>query len=162
MRVRLPHEFRTASKEELMDFYGKYIEVLQVHDALYKTTDNLLDDLKKLNVSASVIHAEYEFGENPDELNKSVAHLVNQYPERLAGFGTVDLTNLQPANLMRQAEDIKKHHLKGINLQPVFFHVDPLDRRLYPLYAIAEKLGLIVSFHTGIHYSMKSSFIYNI
>lgn len=161
MRVRLPNEHRQVSELEMANFYGKYNEVLDVFANGQTTTNQLITNLDKNKIEIAVVHAEYEFGEDADQLNQSVAALVNQYPNRLAGFGTVNLQYLLPSSLIRQAEEIYDYHLKGINLQPVFFDVDPLDRRLYPLYATAEKLGLIISFHTGIHFSLKSTIINN-
>lgn len=161
MRVRLPNEHRQVSELEMANFYGKYNEVLDVFANGQTTTNQLITNLDKNKIEIAVVHAEYEFGEDADQLNQSVAALVNQYPNRLAGFGTVNLQYLLPSLLIRQAEEIYDYHLKGINLQPVFFDVDPLDRRLYPLYATAEKLGLIISFHTGIHFSLKSTIINN-
>jgi len=161
MRVRLPEEFRTVTREEMIEFYGKYDEVLDVSAAGSKTKDDLLSELEAAEVEIAVVHAEYEFGEDADDLNEKVAALVNKHPEQLQGFGTVDLNNLQPLTLIEQAENIHSFGLKGINLQPVFFEVDPLDRRMYPLYATAAKYGLIVSFHTGVHYSLKSSIMQN-
>lgn len=154
LRVRLPKEYRTVSPEEQAEFYGKYNELLNVIKNSEKTADDLLKEMDAAKVDFAVIHAEYEFGENADELNKAVASLVTEHPQKFAGFGTVNLKKPQPLDLVRQAEEIHTLGLKGINLQPVFFEISPLDRRLYPLYATAHKLGLILSFHTGIHYSL--------
>lgn len=157
IRVRLPDEYRRVSEEEMKQFYGKYNEVLGVYDYGRTTLKKLLSEMAESNVTYAVVHAEYEFGEDPNKLNKHVAEIVNKYPDKFFGFGTVDLSNLQPFYLMKQVEKIHELQLKGINMQPVFFDVDPLDRRLYPVYATAEKLGLIISFHTGVHFSLKTS-----
>lgn len=154
IRVRLPMEFRKASEAEQIEFYGKYNEVLQVLEKSVINSETLLHDMEQAGIDFAVVHAEFEFGENADELNQAVASLVTKYPDKFDGFGTVDLQKPKPLDLVRQAEDIHALGLKGINLQPVFFNINPLDRRLYPLYATAHKLGLIISFHTGIHYSL--------
>lgn len=161
IRVRLPDEFRDVTEEEMKQFYGKYNEILGVYEHGRTTLKQLLKEMEQSNVSRAVIHAEYEFGERPSELNKRVANIVKQYPNKFSGFGTIDLTRLEPLYLMKQVEEIYALNLRGINLQPVFFDVDPLDRRLYPVYSTAEKLGLIVSFHTGIHFSLKTSITKN-
>lgn len=161
IRVRLPDEFRDVTEEEMKQFYGKYNEILGVYEHGRTTLKQLLKEMEQSNVSRAVIHAEYEFGERPSELNKHVANIVKQYPNKFSGFGTIDLTRLEPLYLLKQVEEIYELNLKGVNLQPVFFDVDPLERRLYPVYAMAEKLGLIVSFHTGIHFSLKTSITKN-
>ena len=161
MRVRLPMEFRAVSQAEQVEFYGKYNEVLNVIEKSAKNTSELLQEMENAGVNFAVIHAEYEFGENIEELNKAVASLVTKYPDKFAGFGTVDLQKFKTLDLVKQAEEIYDSGLKGINLQPAFFERDPLDRRLYPLYATAHKLGLIISFHTGIHYSLNHPMMNN-
>jgi len=161
IRVRLPEEFRQVTREEMMEFYGKYNEIFSVYDAGMKSTEVLLKEMEEAEIELAVIHAEYEFGEDANKLNEKTASLVKEYPDKFAGFGTVNLDNLKPLSLVEQAESIHQLGLKGINLQPIFFDVDPLDRRLYPLYATAARLGLIVTFHTGVHYSMKSAITEN-
>src|SRR5690625_2404094 len=145
----------------MMEFYGKYNEIFSVYDAGMKSTEVLLKEMEEAEIELAVIHAEYEFGEDANKLNEKTASLVKEYPDKFAGFGTVNLDNLKPLSLVEQAESIHQLGLKGINLQPIFFDVDPLDRRLYPLYATAARLGLIVTFHTGVHYSMKSAITEN-
>jgi predicted TIM-barrel fold metal-dependent hydrolase len=43
--------------------------------------------------------------------------------------------------------------LVGINIQPAFFGLSIDDARLYPLFATASDLGLVVAIHTGINYT---------
>lgn len=161
VRMRLPYEFRSITAEEMKAFYGRYDDLFDITQMLEIKGEHLLEEIDRNNISHAVVHAEYEFGENPSELNMALAQFIQEHPEKLSGFGTVDLTALQPRKLMEEVEKIKSYGFKGINLQPIFFKVNPLDRNLYPLYALAEKFGLIVSFHTGVHYSLKSSMIEN-
>lgn len=161
VRTRLPDEFRTITPKEKAEFYGMYDEILDVYDSSTQTTEDLLNEMELAGVTHAVVHAEYEFGEDADDLNKKIVDLVKTNPDKFSGFGTVDLGNLDPSKLLEQAKFIKESHLNGINLQPVFFDVDPLDRRLYPLYTYAAENNLIISFHTGIHYSLKTSITKN-
>lgn len=161
VRMRLPYEFRSITTEEMEAFYDRYDDFFDVKKMLEIKGDHLLEEIERNNISHAVVHAEYECAENPSDLNKALASFIREHPNKLSGFGTVNLTNLRPQNLIEETQRIKSYGLKGINLQPVFFKVDPLNRNLYPLYATAEKLGLIVSFHTGVHYSLKSSIIDN-
>lgn len=160
-RIRLPFEYRSVSMAEQLKFYGKYDEVLNVSEVNTKSTAHLIEEMDEATITHGVVHAEFEFGESADELNRGVADVVSKHPERFKGFGTVQLDDLKPMNLVKQAEEIKELGLIGINLQPIFFDVDPLDRRLYPLYAKAHELNLILSFHTGVHYSSASSITNN-
>jgi len=161
MRVRLTNEFRQVTKDEMKDFYGKYSEVMNLGDFNKLTIEHLIHELNRNNIDLAVVHAEYEFGEDADLLNKHVGELVKKYSKQLMGFGTVNLNDLQPMKLVNQVQQIHALGLKGINLQPVFFNVNPLDAKLYPLYAAASQYELILSFHTGIHYSLKTPFVNN-
>ena len=157
-RIRLPFEYRKVSEEEQLNFYAKYNEVLHVGTTTTKTTETLLEEMDEAGVTHGVVHAEFEFGENANQLNQAVAQVVEDHPDRFKGFGTVQLDDPRPMKLVKQAQEIKQLGLIGINLQPVFFDIDPLDRRLYPLYSVAHELGLILSFHTGVHYSTAHPF----
>ncbi len=44
--------------------------------------------------------------------------------------------------------------LAGVTLQPSFFGMPIDDRRLYPIYAKANEVGLHIALHTGINYTM--------
>ncbi|MDD2553200.1 MAG: amidohydrolase family protein [Desulfotomaculaceae bacterium] len=50
----------------------------------------------------------------------------------------------------QKLEDLCLNHgFKGLKLYPPYNHFYPNDQLLYPLYAVAERLGLPVHFHTG-------------
>jgi len=68
---------------------------------------------------------------------------------RLLGFGTVDFK--RPA-LTTQVAEIAILKLKGIKIHPAAQGVDLLGKEARETYAAAEKLGLFVSFHTGLHW----------
>lgn len=159
IRVRLPQQFRPSQLTS--EFYGRYEEVLSVLESSEKTLDDLKKEMKASGVDFAVIHAEYEYGDVADELNDTLANLVANNSETFTGFGTVSLTNVKPMRIVEQAKNIHRLGLKGINLQPIFFGIHPLDSKLYPLYATASELGLIVSFHTGIHYSTEQPMLNN-
>lgn len=69
--------------------------------------------------------------------------------DRLYGFGTIDFTK---DNLKEQAEEIYQLGLSGIKMHPAFqkFKID--DERACQVYEVAQKRGLPISFHTGIHW----------
>ncbi|MFP3390368.1 amidohydrolase family protein [Brevibacillus sp. SIMBA_040] len=161
VRVRLPEELRPKKLSSYQEVYGRYDEVLNVISRGSKTLDELLIEMKDNSVEFAVIHAEYEYGEMADALNEAVYEVISTHPQTFTGFGTTSMNDLRPMKLVKQVETIHQFNLKGVNLQPVFFDVDPLDSKLYPLYATASQLGLIVSFHTGIHYSKKHPIIKN-
>ena len=156
-RIRLPFGYREVTLEQFQDYYGKYNEILNVEEQSKKSIKDLEIEMEHAKVDFGVIHAEYEFGENAQLLNEKVAEVVLASKGKFKGFGTINLERLQPMDMIETVHQIRELGLAGINLQPPFFNVNPLDRRLYPIYATAHSLGLIVSFHTGIHYSLTNT-----
>jgi predicted TIM-barrel fold metal-dependent hydrolase len=75
--------------------------------------------------------------------------------ERFMAFGTIDFTK---DNLKEQTEEIYQLGLAGIKMHPAFqqFKVD--GERACQVYEVAEKRGLPISFHTGIHWHRISSY----
>jgi predicted TIM-barrel fold metal-dependent hydrolase len=70
--------------------------------------------------------------------------------ERLMGFGTVDVRRTDVA---AQVKHIRELGLYGIKLHPNAQEFDILSKPLFELYAEAERLGLFITFHTGVHQS---------
>jgi len=72
--------------------------------------------------------------------------------ERLLGFGTVNFTCTHPSPTVQMAE-MAILGLKGIKIHPAAQGVELLGKQAREVYAAAEKLGLFVSFHTGLHWA---------
>lgn len=75
--------------------------------------------------------------------------------DRFLAFGTIDFTK---DNLKEQAEEIHQLGFAGIKLHPAHqkFKVD--EDRACEVYSVAEKYGLPISFHTGVHWHRISSY----
>ena len=156
-RVRLPHDRRPAAHSRKPSaMTERYDEVLGTATKRGRGLAELEADMRAAGVGHAVVHAEYEHGDEADELNEATAKLVAEQPDRFSGIGTVSMTGLQPMRAVRQAHRVADLGLLGINVQPAFFDVAIDDRRLYPLYAACTELGLVVALHTGVNYSTVS------
>jgi hypothetical protein len=132
----------------------RYDAVLDIHRKLgHATTGALLDSLERNAVVHAVVHAETEGGEDAGALSEATAELVAEHADVLSGFGTVTLPPATAGKPAREVQVCADLGLTGVNIQPAFGGMDITDRRLYPAYARAEELGLIVALHTGINYS---------
>jgi predicted TIM-barrel fold metal-dependent hydrolase len=79
--------------------------------------------------------------------NDWLAGLSERFPGALMGFGSVDPHAPGAADEMRRcAQDLG---LKGLKFHPTMQQFDPGDRSFYPLWEVAQGLGLICLFHTG-------------
>lgn len=83
--------------------------------------------------------------------NDQVAGFVAQYPDRLTGIASVDLSS--PMKAVRELRrSVKELGFKGLRIVPWLWGLPPDDRRYYPLYA--ECIELDIPFctqvgHTG-------------
>jgi predicted TIM-barrel fold metal-dependent hydrolase len=150
-RVRLPLELRPDAPvpESFASGYGR---VLGMDETYAKSLADLRAELAEAGVDRAVVHAEYESGAVAPALNEAVATLVAA-DSALVGFGTAPLDARSVRPMVREVARCPELGLHGINLQPAFFDRAIDDRELYPLYARAEELQLVVALHTGIHYS---------
>ncbi|WP_211261117.1 amidohydrolase family protein [Pseudonocardia acaciae] len=154
-RVRLPVDRRpaTTARPAAME-RQEYDRVLDMGEKVRgATVAALLTSLREHGVGHAVVHAEYEGGEDAAALNAATVELVGQHPGLLSGFGTITMPPATAGRTAREVQACADAGLIGVNIQPAFAGMDMHDRRLYPGYARAEELGLIVAVHTGVHYS---------
>jgi predicted TIM-barrel fold metal-dependent hydrolase len=78
--------------------------------------------------------------------NEFMAGLADRFPGTLMGFGSVDPHASSAEDEMRRASDLG---LKGLKFHPTMQAFDPGEQRFYPLWKLAEELGLVLLFHTG-------------
>ncbi len=79
--------------------------------------------------------------------NEYVAEFC-QYHERLLPFA-----NINPYLVTRPEEELlyclEELRMSGLKLLPSYQHFYPHDRRLYPMYQLAQERGIVVMSHTG-------------
>ncbi len=90
-------------------------------------------------------------GQNPCEW---VVDALKNEPN-LVGFGTV---NFDRADLKDQVKKIKDLGLLGIKIHPAAQEVKIDSPQLFEVYEEAERLGLFISFHTGLHWHRISDY----
>jgi predicted TIM-barrel fold metal-dependent hydrolase len=77
-----------------------------------------------------------------------VHEMVSQYPDRLIGFYTANPTG-GVAEVRRIEHAVKDLGLRGVKMLPSYNFIKLNDRRIWPIYEIAEELQLPVVIHTG-------------
>lgn len=152
-RVRLPDELRPP-QEVPKNLSEQYDVVLDTTAKARQTFDDLKAEMAANGVGHAVLHAEFEFGDPADALNETVARLVREDPDRFSGVGTFSVAPLEVMRALEQLAFCKEAGLIGVTAQPSFFHLPIDDRRLYPVYAKAAELGLLVCLHTGVNYGV--------
>jgi uncharacterized protein len=79
--------------------------------------------------------------------NEYVAAYVNQHPEKLIGFCSVDPHD---ADALEQLEySVRTLGLRGLKVGPIYQNIHPSDQRFVALMKMAEALGVPVLIHQG-------------
>lgn len=78
----------------------------------------------------------------------AVAKMVVQHPDVFIGFGSVDPHKGQAA--VSGTYEAHRLGLLGLKFHPSAQVFSPNDRMAYPVFEVAEHLGLICLFHTGV------------
>ena len=73
--------------------------------------------------------------------NDEVARFASEYPERLVGIGSVDISKpMQAAAEIRRC--VERLGFKGIRVLPWLWEKPPTDRLFYPVYTVCCELGV--------------------
>lgn len=85
---------------------------------------------------------------HPPTPNDYIADIVRRYPKQFIGFGSVDPWKGRAAvnEAVRCATELG---LKGLKFHPSMQRFYPNDPQFYPLWEVAQNLGLIVLLHSG-------------
>ena len=114
--------------------------------------ENLKDLMEKCGIEGAVCFAPF------NHQTERVGIKINQnkwlYNEiknenNLIGFGTI---KFDIGSINEQVKEIKELGFKGIKIHPAAQEVKVDGRELFEVYAEAEKQGLFISFHTGLHW----------
>jgi len=118
-------------------------------DLRIPTIEDTIKDMDEAGVDKAVIVAiDAETTYRYKVSNELIADTVKLYPDRLIGFASVD-----PHKGIIAIEELKKAveelGLKGLKLIPHLIEMNSNDRAIYPLYEVAQELGIPVLLHTG-------------
>lgn len=80
--------------------------------------------------------------------NRHVADLVRAHPDVFVGFGSVDPHKGERA--VMGVHEAAQLGLLGLKFHPSAQACAPNDRMMYPILEVAEELGLVTLFHTGV------------
>ena len=102
-------------------------------------------------IDHAVVQAEWDSGDYR-AMNDAVVRIVQQHPERLTGYCTVNPgTDDDMAAVVER--EVTERGIRGVNLQPFAYRLMANDRRFYPLYQKCQELGVPVTIHSSINFS---------
>lgn len=116
--------------------------------ASYEDPAHLRGILTREGVDHAVLLAE----EAPASSGMVSSELIQDYCAGTAGFHPFVCPNplLDPDPAARLQALLDRGRVAGLKFLPPYQHFYPNDERLYPLYDLAQELGLPCTFHTGL------------
>lgn len=116
------------------------------------TIERLLKMLDSCDISQAVCFAPFAHQSEKEGIdpNQWLAQELRKHPDRLHGFGTVDVRRADVREQVRRARDLG---MRGLKLHPNAQGFDMLSPRLFETYDAAQEHGLFITFHTGVHQS---------
>ena len=153
-RVRIPPKdfIEITETVSLPAFLKHYEEMYKLQRTIDISSKELVELMDEAGITKAVLQAEFEYGDYKI-FNQRVAEIVEKYPDRFIGFGSVDPRDSMVA--VRELErTIKDLGLKGLNLQPWVYGLPPNNKKYYPLYAKCVEFNIPVTIHTGINFSL--------
>ncbi|MDF1562796.1 MAG: amidohydrolase family protein [Deltaproteobacteria bacterium] len=83
-----------------------------------------------------------------NDTTSEIAEMTKKYPGRVYGLADYDPFHIR-ASLEKVERDVKEHGYKGIYLHIYGYDIGLDHRKMYPLYALCESLGIAVSMQIG-------------
>ncbi|MBQ9947672.1 MAG: amidohydrolase [Oscillospiraceae bacterium] len=137
------HIFPDKIVEKAAAGIGKFYDIIMDCDG---TVGSLLKICDKAGVDRCIVQSVATIPAQVQSINNFIAESVQQYPDRLIGFGS-----LHPdyEDIEGEVQRIVDMGLKGIKIHPDFqhFHVD--GECAYPIYEAASRAGLPILVHAG-------------
>lgn len=129
------------------DTYGQDMHTLQT------TPESILKDMQEANVEYAVLQGEWEVGDC-GKLNDAVYALAQKYPDRFPVY-FMALNPAQNQNMAAQIEkEVKERGFSGVNIQSWSTRLPITDSAWRPVYAKCQELGIPVTIHTSINFTV--------
>ncbi len=134
-----PEKIAERAVKGIQDFYNMHVDY-------NGTVSELISAGEKAGVSRFIVQSVATVPEQVRSINNFIAKSVEEYPDKLIGFGA-----LHPdyEDIRGEVSRMESLGLRGIKLHPDFQRFDLDDERAFPIYEAAEERGLPILFHIG-------------
>lgn len=141
---------KTLPTSYMRGYMGKYEEA-ELMTAL--TVDHLLEGMEAAGVDKAVLQSEWAFGDYRKQ-NDAVYKIVQSHPDKfIAGFLAVN-PQADDDMVALVEKEVKDRGFKGVNIQSWAYRLKCNDKRFYPVYEICQTLGIVVTIHTSINFTV--------
>jgi predicted TIM-barrel fold metal-dependent hydrolase len=117
------------------------------------TVEDMIKAMDEAGVTYGVLQAEWAIGDYKRQ-NDAVYRMAQKYPKKFPRYYlTINpLTDDNPVKLIEK--EVKERGFSGLNTQTFAQRMRPNDKRLYPVYAKCQELGIPVTFHASINFTI--------
>jgi len=137
-------------------YLGTYEEAAMLVEI---TVDDLIRTMGEGGVDKAVLQAEWAYGDYHKQ-NDAVYRIVNAHPDKFAA-GYLCLNPLEDDDMAKIVEEeVKERGFKGVNIQPFSYRLRCNDKRFYPVYAKCQELGIPITIHCSINFSVDRTIDY--
>lgn len=143
------------AKEKFPNSYMRgYVESAYEATAIWGiTVDDMIKSIKEAGVDCCVLQAEWSLGDYRKQ-NDAVYRIAKIYPDIFPRY-YLTINPLEDMEMAKTVErEVKERGFSGLNTQTFAQRMRPNDKRLYPVYAKCQELGIPVTMHASINFSV--------
>jgi uncharacterized protein len=123
------------------------------------TVDQLIHSMEQDGVDKAVLQAEWAIGDYRRE-NNAVYNIVQSHHDKFVA-GYLCVNPLEDDNMADVVEsEVKERGFKGVNIQPWAYRMRCNDKRFYPVYAKCLELGIPITIHSSINFTIDRTIDY--
>jgi len=117
------------------------------------TADQMVKAMDDAGVTYGVLQAEWALGDYKKQ-NDAVHRIARKYPKKFPRY-YMTINPLEDMEMAKTVErEVKERGFSGLNTQTWAQRMYPTDKRLYPVYAKCLELGIPVTFHSSINFTI--------
>lgn len=141
----------------LSGYIGTYADVA---NAFKVTIGDLIHSMDEAGVDVAVLQGEWAIGDYRKQ-NDAVYRIVQAHPDRFVA-AYLCVNPLEGEDMAKVVErEVKDRGFRGVNIQGWAYWLRPNDKRLYSVYAKCQELGIPVTIHASINFSVNRGMDYS-
>jgi len=155
-RVTVPSREYASTEEAARGAYARvYKETLQQEQGWRESVEGIIRSMEEAGIDKAVLQAEYNGSEhNYHALNDATYQIAKVHPDKFPVY-FMCVNPLVGENMVSVLErGAKEQGFRGLNIQAWAVRVSSVDSRFWPVYAKCQELGLILTVHSSINFSI--------
>lgn len=145
-----PDEIEALSRSYLRGYWQTYASIEEMKS---ETVEDVIKSMDEGGVNKAVLQAEWGFGDYSKQ-NDAVYRMAQQHPDRFPAY-YLCINLWEDDDMVKVIErEVKERGFSGVNTQTFSNRMYANDKRMYPIYARCQELGIPVTFHSSINFSV--------